>query len=79
MYLGFFNNEDFVSGTIDDYKIHLAAADLMRVDIVGSILRYDSLKVKEGVIPHSPIYILYFTYLISHAISHMLHFACHIL
>ena len=63
MYLGFFNNEDFVSGTIDDYKIHLAAADLMRVDIVGSILRYDSLKVKEGVIPHSPIYILYFTYM----------------
>ena len=35
----------------------------MREDIFGTILGYDNLKVKGGVIPHSPIYILYFTYM----------------
>ena len=63
LYLGFFYNEDFVTGTIDDYEIHLIAANLMREDIFGTILGYDNLKVKGGVIPHSPVYILYFTFM----------------
>ena len=61
MCLGYFYNEDFVLGTIIDYNIHLEAANVMSKDIVGSILNYDNLE--GGTIPHSPIYILYFTFI----------------
>ena len=61
MYLGFFYNEDFVTGTIPDYKIHLEAAATMKEDVIGTISKYDNLE--GGAIPHSPIYILYFMFM----------------
>ena len=61
MYLGFFYDEDFAFGTIRDYLIHVDAANLMKQDILRTILNYDN--IEGGAIPHSPIYILYFMYI----------------
>jgi len=61
LYLGFFYDEDFAFGTIKDYIVHTHASSLMELDIIGTFLKYDSLE--GGVIPHSPIYILYFMFI----------------
>ena len=61
LYVGFFYDEDFAFGTIRDYLVHIHAASLMDQDIMGTFLKYDDLE--GGKIPHSPVYILYFTFM----------------
>jgi hypothetical protein len=52
---GFFLNEDFALGTIRDYLLHIDKSKILDEDIFGVFLNYDDL-----VLPHSPIYLLYF-------------------
>ena len=59
--LGFFYSEDFAFGTIRDYLVHIDAAKIMEQDVIGTFLSYDN--IEGSLIPHSPIYILYFTFL----------------
>ena len=55
--IGFFLNEDFALGTIRDYLLHIDKAAVLNEDVMGVILNYDDL-----VLPHSPIYLLYFLF-----------------
>jgi len=54
--LGLFLNEDFAFGYIRDYDLHKKVTDIFDNGLVFGLLNYE-----EKKIPHSPIYLYYFT------------------
>ncbi len=53
---GLFLNEDFAFGYIRDYELHKKATDIFDNGLIFGLLNYE-----EKKIPHSPIYLYYFT------------------
>ena len=59
--LGFFLNEDFAFGYISDYLLHKKILHIFENDILNGFLNYGQDPISsEKVIPHSPLFILYF-------------------
>ena len=60
--LGLFLNEDFAFGYISDYLLHKKTLHIFENDILNGFLNYgqDPTISSEKIIPHSPLFILYF-------------------
>ena len=56
--VGLFLNEDFAFGYIRDYELHKKAIDIFDNGFINGLLNYE-----EKKIPHSPIYLYYFSLL----------------
>jgi len=56
--LGLILNEDFAFGYIRDYELHLKVTNIFDNGFINGLLNYEEKKV-----PHSPIYLYYFTLL----------------
>ena len=59
--LGLFLNEDFAFGYIRDYLLHKKFLHIFENDILNGFLNYGQGSISsEKVVPHSPLFILYF-------------------
>ena len=56
--IGLILNEDFAFGYIRDYELHIKVTDIFDNGFINGLLNYEEKKV-----PHSPIYLYYFTLL----------------
>ena len=56
--LGLWLNEDFTLGYIKDYELHLKTSQIFNNGIIYGLLNYEEMQM-----PHSPIYLYYFTFL----------------
>ena len=56
--LGFYFNEDFAGGHVQDYREHNNMARYFDENFIGAFLNYG--KFKTGTIAHSPIYMAFF-------------------
>ncbi len=56
--IGLIFNEDFAFGYIRDYELHIKVTDIFDNGFINGLLNYEEKKV-----PHSPIYLYYFTLL----------------
>lgn len=56
--LGLWLNEDFALGYIKDYELHLKTSQIFNNGIIYGLLNYEEMRM-----PHSPIYLYYFTFL----------------
>ena len=54
--IGLILNEDFAFGYIRDYELHIKVTDIFDNGFINGLLNYEEKKV-----PHSPIYLYYFT------------------
>ena len=55
--LGFYFNEDFAGGYMQDYLLHKNMANRFDSNFIESFLNYEKF---EDKIPHSPIFIAFF-------------------
>ena len=56
--LGFYFNEDFAGGHVQDYREHNNMARYFEISFIEAFLNYG--KIKTGTIGHSPIYMVFF-------------------